>query len=203
MTPSNSENKLSVLVVDDDDPLRSLLNEFLQGKGMDVRCCRDGEEAVSILKESRQPFDVVISDLLMPNVGGMEVLVAAREHHQETQVVIVTGFASLESAINSIHHGAFDYLTKPFKLVELDLILNKIAERKRLIAENHRLTQRIEALYTRLDLLKDNRSKLDRFIAETSERLDEHSQKLDECLQLIQKVCDQSLLFQTSSRTPS
>jgi DNA-binding NtrC family response regulator len=173
---------LKVLLVDDDEALRALLKEYLREKGLKVISGKDGGEALDILDQYKEGFDIVLTDLVLPVKSGLEILRAARNRNQETQVVIMTGYASLESAIESMREGAFDYITKPFKLVELEIVISKIAERKRLMEENHRLAERVQSLYSRLDLLKDNRSKLDRFIAETSDKLEENSKKIDECL---------------------
>lgn len=188
MDNSQTDTLLRVLIVDDDDAFRAALIEFLQLRGRQVKSCKDGQEALRVLQEEREPYDVVITDLIMPEVGGLEVIRAAKQRHAETQVVVITGFASLETAIDSMRQGAFDYVAKPFKLVEVDLIVEKISERKRLLRENQKLTERVQSLYSRLDLLKDNRSKLDRFIAETTQQLEQHAHQIDECLDLIKKV---------------
>lgn len=191
MENSANDMVLRVLLVDDDDAFRAALIEFLQVRGRQVRSCKDGQEAIRVLQEEKEPFDVVITDLIMPAVGGLEVIRAAKNRHPETQVVVITGFASLETAIDSMRQGAYDYIAKPFKLVEVDLIVEKINERKKLMEQNQKLTERVQSLYTRLDLLKDNRSKLDRFIAETTQQLEQHTHQIDECLDLIKKVSTQ------------
>jgi len=188
MENSATDTLLRVLIVDDDDALRAALIEFLQLRGRQVRSCKDGQEAIRVLQEENEPYDVVITDLIMPSVGGLEVIRAAKERYAETQVVVITGFATLETAIDSMRQGAYDYIAKPFKLVEVDLIVEKISERKKLMEQNQKLTERVQSLYTRLDLLKDNRSKLDRFIAETTQQLEQHAHQIDECLDLIKKV---------------
>jgi DNA-binding NtrC family response regulator len=184
----DSENVLRVLIVDDDDAFRGALIEFLELRGRQVRSCKDGQEAIRVLQEENEPYDAVITDLVMPSVGGLEVIRAAKKRHAETQVVVITGFASLETAIDSMRHGAFDYIAKPFKLVEVELIMEKISDRKKLMEQNQKLNERVQSLHTRLDLLKDNRSKLDRFIAETGQQLEQHAHKIDECLELIKRV---------------
>jgi DNA-binding NtrC family response regulator len=196
---NSSTALLRVLIVDDDDAFRAALIEFLQMRSRHVRSCKDGQEAIRVLREEKEPFDVVITDLIMPLVGGIEVIRAAKERYAETQVVVITGFATLETAIDAMRQGAYDYIAKPFKLVEVDLIVEKISERKKLMEENQKLTERVQSLYTRLDLLKDNRSKLDRFINETTQQLEQHAHQIDECLDLIKKVS----LQLDSSNSPS
>ena len=179
---------MKVLLVDDDEALRALLKEYLREKGLNVISAKDGGEALEILEQEKDGFDIVLTDLVLPAKGGLEVLRAARKRNPNTQIVIMTGYASLESAIESMREGAFDYITKPFKLVELEIVISKIIERRRLMGENLRLVERVQSLYSRLDLLKDNRSKLDRFITETSDKLEENSKKIDECLNHLMRL---------------
>ena len=191
-----------ILLVEDDYLLRAGLQDFLLAQGIHATCARDGEEALQIIHRSREPFDVVLTDLVMPHKDGMEVLRAAKQHSPETQVVIMTGFASLETAIDSMHQGAFDYITKPFQFVEIAIVLDKVAERKRLIDENLQLSESIQSLHSRLELLKDSRAKLDRFIAETSEKLDRQSQKIDECVEAVRELSRRLETSHLASGTP-
>ena len=186
-------DNLKVLLVDDDEALRAVLKEYLREKGMKVCSCRDGAEALMLLEQDKEGFDIVLTDLVLPLKGGLEILRAARMRNEETQVIIMTGYASLESAIESMREGAFDYITKPFKLVEIEIVLSKISERRRLLEENHRLAERVQSLYSRLDMLKDNRSKLDRFIADTNDKLEDNSKKINDCLNLLARF---SLFFE-------
>jgi two-component system, NtrC family, response regulator AtoC len=195
-----NHNTQRILVVEDDDVLRAGLQDFLVGQGLHATCSRDGEEALQIISREKEPFDVVLTDLVMPLKDGLEVLRVVKEHSPKTQVVIITGFASLETAIDSMHQGAFDYITKPFQFVEIEIVLGKIAERKKLIDENLRLSESIQSLYSRLELLKDTRAKFDRFITETSEKLDQQSQKIDNCMEMIRKLSHQLELAHPAAR---
>jgi DNA-binding NtrC family response regulator len=184
----SSEKRMQILVVDDDDTLRAALQDFLTQKGMTVNTSRDGAEAIQVIKNRAEPFDVVVTDLIMPNAGGLDVLREARNRFFQTQVVIITGYASLETAIDSMHQGAFDYVTKPFKLVEIGLILEKLQERKRLVEENQELSEKIQSLYARLDILKENRQKMEKFMVDTTDKLDDHTKKINECVSLIRAL---------------
>jgi DNA-binding NtrC family response regulator len=194
------EKRMQILVVDDDDTLRAALRDFLTQKGMIVNTSRDGAEAIQVIKNRAEPFDVVITDLIMPNAGGLDVLREARDRFFQTQVVIITGYASLETAIDSMHQGAFDYVTKPFKLVEIGLILEKLQERKRLVEENQELSEKIQSLYARLDILKENRQKMEKFMVETAYKLDDQTKKIDECVSLIRALTMRIEPFLPSSK---
>src|ERR671935_301189 len=130
-----------VLVVDDERSMRELLSIMLKQSGYHVVAADGGEEAVAAL--AREPFDLVITDLRMRKVDGIAVLRAAKEHSPHTVVLVVTAFASTETAVEAMKLGAYDYITKPFKLDELRLTIANALERKRLQEENRELKRQL------------------------------------------------------------
>ena len=135
---------LEALVVDDEAEIRELLVEFLRSKGLPVASACDGRAAVTALQREPSRYNFVITDLALPGVDGLGVLRAAREANPSCQVVIVTGYASLDSAIQAVRLGAYDYLTKPFSLGQIDVILARLRYRLNLEAENRQLLHRLE-----------------------------------------------------------
>ncbi|NOZ61241.1 MAG: SpoIIE family protein phosphatase [Calditrichaeota bacterium] len=109
----------SILLVDDDKNILFLLSEALKRDYDDLTMALGGEKALEIIKEN--DFDLVISDLQMPRVDGMEILRATKEKNRETEVLIVTGYGSVRTAVNAMKSGAFDYLSKPIDVEELRL----------------------------------------------------------------------------------
>jgi len=131
-----------VLVVDDEQSMRDLLGIMLRQVGYDVTQADGGEAAIQTLK-SGDGFDLVITDLRMRKVDGLAVLRAAKEHSPHTVVLVVTAFASTETAVEAMKLGAYDYVTKPFKLDELKLTIANALERKRLQDENRELKRQL------------------------------------------------------------
>ncbi|WP_337287488.1 sigma-54 dependent transcriptional regulator [Candidatus Methylomirabilis sp.] len=129
------------LVVDDERPIRLLMEKELPRAGYTVTCVGSGEEALGQLRA--REFDVVLLDLKMPGIGGMETLRRIRGSGTTAEIVILTGHPDVESAINAMKLGAYDYLTKPFKLSELEEVLRRAAERKRLRQENTALRRMV------------------------------------------------------------
>ncbi|HWI63561.1 MAG TPA: response regulator, partial [Symbiobacteriaceae bacterium] len=127
----------SLLLADDEDGFRDLLKQRLQRKGYTVRAVADGTAALAALAE--EEFDAALFDLKMPGADGITVLKRARELQPSLPVLILTGHGSIETAIEAIRAGAYDYLTKPCNLTELELILQKALERKTLEVENQGL----------------------------------------------------------------
>lgn len=131
-----------VLVVDDERPIRLLMEKELPRAGYVVTCAGSGEEALEQLQT--REFDVILLDLKMPGVGGIEVLRRIRESGTSAEVVILTGHPDVDSAINAMKLGAYDYLTKLFKLSALEEVLRRAAERKRLCEENTALRRMVD-----------------------------------------------------------
>ncbi len=128
-----------VLVVDDEPEARELLLEYFRSLGFRVSGAQDGRGAIATLQRSAGGFGLVVTDLNLPGADGFAVLQAARQANASCYVVIVTGYASLDSAIQAVRVGAYDYLAKPFSLGQLDVILGRIQDRARLEGENRRL----------------------------------------------------------------
>ncbi|MFN8644389.1 MAG: response regulator [Candidatus Binatia bacterium] len=127
------------LVVDDDEAVREVIASYFTKLGMSVTGAADGRGAIAALERSNGRYKVVVTDLSLPGADGLAVLKAARQANPSCYVVIVTGYASLDSAISAVRLGAYDYLTKPFSLGQLDVILRRIADREALERENREL----------------------------------------------------------------
>ncbi len=123
-----------ILVVDDEPSLRDVLNIMLKKAGYATATAADGEEAVS--QVNKEIYDLVITDLKMPGMGGMDVLKAVKSASPDTVVLVVTAFGSAESAVEAMKLGAYDYLTKPFQIDEVQLIIRNALEKRRLSTEN-------------------------------------------------------------------
>lgn len=139
-----------ILVVDDDDGIRDLIVSFFHTLGVRVTSAQDGRAAVLELERSAGRYGMVITDVNLPGADGFEVLDAARRVNASCYVVIVTGYASLDSAIQAVRGGAYDYLPKPFSLGQLEVILQRITDRASLEEENRRLASAGQRLTARL-----------------------------------------------------
>lgn len=137
--------RIEALVVDDDEAVREVIASYFTKLGMTVTGATDGRSAISALERSNGRFKVVVTDLSLPGADGLAVLKAARQANASSYVVIVTGYASLDSAIAAVRLGAYDYLTKPFSLGQLDVILRRILDRESLERENRQLVQADQA----------------------------------------------------------
>jgi DNA-binding NtrC family response regulator len=114
-----------VLVVDDDSAIRELLVAYLGERGLTVASTADGRAAVEALRRSDGRYSLVFTDIAMPGADGFAVLTAARAANPSAYVVMITGYASLDTAVSAVRLGARDYLAKPFSLGQVDVILQQ------------------------------------------------------------------------------
>src|SRR6188472_3777095 len=139
------KNNAAVLVIDDEEVLRDILGTLLEREGYSVRLASTGQEGLDLAKSL--PFDAVIVDVMMPGIDGLQVLEELKKHDEELPVLMITAYASMESAIAAMKKGAFDYITKPFKNDEVLVVLQNAIERRQLVAENVSLRQNLQARY--------------------------------------------------------
>ncbi|HSF17724.1 MAG TPA: sigma-54 dependent transcriptional regulator [Vicinamibacteria bacterium] len=129
----------TILVVDDEDVMREILGSLLTHEGYRVKLASTGEEGLSIA--NREPIDLAIVDVMLPDRSGIEVLDELKKADPELVVVMITAYASVETAIEAMKRGAFDYVTKPFKNEEVRVVVSKGVRQRRLVDENRSLRQ--------------------------------------------------------------
>jgi two-component system response regulator PilR (NtrC family) len=135
----------TILVVDDEEIMREILETLLARSGYDVKVAASGEEGLALARTL--PFDAALVDIMMPGLDGIATLDELRRIDEDLAVVIITAYASVESAISAMKSGAFDYVTKPFKNEEVLVVVRNALERRRLVHENRSLRQNIQERY--------------------------------------------------------
>ena len=140
-----STRKGTILVVDDEEIMREILETLLTREGYDVKLASSGEEGLELARAL--PFDAAVVDIMMPGINGIETLDELRRFDEDLAVIIITAYASVESAISAMKSGAFDYITKPFKNEEVLVVIRNAMERRRLVHENRNLRQNIQERY--------------------------------------------------------
>src|ERR1700758_4494866 len=148
---TTSHKSLRILFADDERSLQEFMRSELPRLGHEVTVCPDGKAAVKSLEKST--FDAAILDLRMPGLTGIEVLEQLKHVSPDTEVVIMTGHASVETAIDAVRLGAFDYITKPCKLAQIETILRKVVEKRELKHKNLALQTRVQAAEGPSDLV--------------------------------------------------
>lgn len=134
----------SILVVDDEPGLREMLSILFRREDYEVTAAPGFVAAREALRNSPAPFSVVLTDLMMPDGSGLDVLSLAKERSSETEVVVMTAHSTVETAIEAMKRGAYDFVTKPFATSELRALVHKAFEKSALIAENTRLRAKVD-----------------------------------------------------------
>ena len=136
-----TEPRIKVLIAEDEDNLGTLLEQFLTGRGHTVTVVRDGRAALQAARA--EAYDVAILDIVMPEMDGLEVLRCVREEPTPPEVIIITGNGTIETAITAMKLGAYDYLSKPYRMAEIDVLVRRAWEKRALAKENALLHSRL------------------------------------------------------------
>ncbi len=134
-----------ILLIDDDAGNREAIRMLLANSGFQVFSAASGEEAMALLQKSR--FEVILTDLFLPGISGMDILKQVKEKDPASSVILITGKASAETAVEAMKSGAFDYLTKPLNFERLKVLIDKALEKTRLLNENLYLRQQLRGKY--------------------------------------------------------
>jgi DNA-binding NtrC family response regulator len=178
---------LEVLVVDDEEEIRELLVEYFRDRGFETSTAADGRAAITAIERDPARYRLILTDLQMPGADGLAVLRAAKAANPSCYVVIITGYASLDSAVQAVRGGAYDYLTKPFSMGQIDVVVQRVTDRVALEAENRQLTRQLGArvpqeremspemsasIAARLDTVENRLSRIEALLRDLSDRLD-------------------------------
>jgi DNA-binding NtrC family response regulator len=185
--PQQPHTGLNVLVVDDEPEIRELLVEYFREHGFETATAGDGRAAIAALERDPARYRLIVTDLQMPGADGLAVLRAAKTANPSCYVVIITGYASLDSAIQAVRLGAYDYLTKPFSMGQIDVIVQRVSDRLALEAENRQLARQLGgrlggdrdaagdgsmSVAARLDAIEQRLARLEVLLRDLGERLD-------------------------------
>lgn len=141
LTPPTGTGRIRVLVAEDEENLAQILCSFLRGRGHHVVCVGDGKAALQCIRD--EAFDVALVDIVMPEMDGLETLRHLRSEPDPPEVIIITGNGTVETAINAMKLGAYDYMAKPYRMAEIDVLVRRAWEKHQLARENRYLQARL------------------------------------------------------------
>ena len=156
------KQQVNILIVDDEKDVADILKDCISDEERSIDVCYDGLDGIDHIQ--RNSYALVIVDLVMPKVGGLDVLKYAKIANPDVLVIIITGYASLETAIMAVREGAYDYIRKPCKLEEIKIVVDNAIDKIKLFRENKELLKEIKDAYHELMLLK-NEKKADKKIS--------------------------------------
>jgi len=145
---------MRILIVDDERPALRNLQYLMTREGYEVTCTQSGGRALELLHE--RDFDVVLTDLRMEKVDGMDILRHCRTHHPDTEVIIITGYATLQSGIDAVKEGAYYYIPKPYKIDLVRKIVSEACQKVRLKRDNRRLRHQMALQSGESDIITNN-----------------------------------------------
>ena len=143
--------KISILVVDDEESVRDSLNNWFTEDGYRVECAENARKALAILEAEN--FDIILADLKMPGMDGLEMLRRIKSLKKESIVIVMTAFATVDTAVKALKDGAFDYVTKPFDPDDLTHLIRNATKQISLADENENLKQKVVSLENVEDLI--------------------------------------------------
>jgi putative nucleotidyltransferase with HDIG domain len=172
-----------LLIVDDEPNICSLLRELLSRQDYQIDTCLSGQDALAKMAESH--YDMLISDLKMPGINGIELIKTVKTQSPDTATVLVTGYATVETAVKALRHGADDYVTKPFNIEELRKVVSRGLESKQLREENNGL---LEMLQSANEELLRHKNELKHEVVRTSESLLATNRRLEQRVQQLNTI---------------
>jgi len=177
------EKKPQVLIIDDDSDMRSTLSDILQEQGYKVRGYGKGKQALDWLRKN--PFDVVIVDIKLPDADGMELVEHIRLINPESAVIMMTGYASVETAIEAMKEGAYAYIVKPFNIDELNAVIKKALREIRLSLQNKQLIDKLQRANRELERNKKS------LLKERALQLEAANKELESTVQKLRRSNEQ------------
>ena len=171
---NKSNENIRILIVDDNKDLREILEEYLKDGGDVTEGADNGKEA--LLRHNQNPYDLVITDLNMPEMSGIELMKTIRKDTDMTEFIIITGYASIDSAVEAIKIGAYDYIVKPFRMEELKVVVKNAKDKIKLKNINAQLFDKLKSFYNEIERYKQQSGEAETFSAE-EESLN-HTEKL-------------------------
>jgi DNA-binding NtrC family response regulator len=185
--PHTPHTPLNVLVVDDEPEIRELLVEYFRDHGFETATAGDGRAAIAAIERDPARYRLIVTDLQMPGADGLAVLRAAKAANPSCYVFIITGYASLDSAIQAVRLGAYDYLTKPFSMGQIDVAVQRVTDRLALESENRHLARQLTgrlggdrdaggdssvSVASRLEAVEQRLARLESLLREVADRID-------------------------------
>lgn len=149
---AKTSDDFRILIVDDNKDLRDILQEYLDDQGDLVDGASDGNDALA--RYRAVPYDLIITDLNMPGTNGIDLIKQIKEQNDMTEFIIITGYASLDSAVEAVKIGAFDYIVKPFRMEELKVVVKNARDKVILKKVNRDLFRKLKMFYDEIERYK-------------------------------------------------
>ena len=185
--------------MDDDRDLNDALSSFIKSKGLTVTTCNTSDEAKRCLEREGAQIQILLSDLRLPDGDGLQLIELGKMKNPTILAALMTGYASLETALKAIQLGAYDYITKPFSLNEIEILIRNMCDKIRLEEGARKAEREIEEandklrdIYSKIDTLHDEKLELMRLNREMKKEFLGLSNKVDQVIQMLQVIFPQA-----------
>ena len=180
-----SVDPIHILLVDDERDLRCALGEFLEMAGFRVTTCGSCREALAAINLDARPFQIILSDLKLPDGEGLDIVKAAKTRWPGVLAAVMTGYASLETAMQAIRVGAYDYIAKPFSLDQIEILVRNMGDKVRLMEKNQKAEEQLREIYLKMELLQGERIEFMRLSRDIKREFQRVSLRLDKMEELL------------------
>jgi len=183
-----------ILIVDDNAEIREIVQEYLADTDCQIEGAGNGREALE--KYEKNPFDIIITDLKMPGISGIELIKLIKQKTDTIEFIIITGYASVDTAIEAVRIGAFDYIVKPFRMEELKVTIKNAKEKIILKRANEELLDKLKRFHTEIEKYKQHDTDKNTTAEPVGEEQGKHTEDLVDKIKYLERLTKNRLMIE-------
>lgn len=183
-----------ILIVDDNAEIREIVQEYLADSDCQIEGAGNGKEALE--KYDKNPYDIIITDLKMPGISGIELIKLIKQKTDTIEFIIITGYASVDTAIEAVRIGAFDYIVKPFRMEELKVAIKNAKEKIILKRANEELLDKLKRFHSEIEKYKQYDTDKNASVEPFGEEQGDHTEELIDKIKYLEKLTKNRLMIE-------
>ncbi|HNQ64087.1 MAG TPA: response regulator [Syntrophorhabdaceae bacterium] len=183
-----------ILIVDDNAEIREIVQEYLADSDCQIEGASNGKEALE--KYNENPYDIIITDLKMPGISGIELIKLLKQKTDTIEFVIITGYASVDTAIEAVRIGAFDYIVKPFRMEELKVTIKNAKEKIILKRANEELLDKLKRFHSEIEKYKKYDAEKNTSTESVDEEQKNHTERLVDSIKYLGRLSKNRLMIE-------
>ena len=183
-----------ILIVDDNAEIREIVQEYLADSDCQIEGASNGKEALE--KYNENPYDIIITDLKMPGISGIELIKLLKQKTDAIEFIIITGYASVDTAIEAVRIGAFDYIVKPFRMEELKVTIKNAKEKIILKRANEELLDKLKRFHSEIEKYKKYDAEKNTSTESVDEEQKNHTERLVDSIKYLGRLSKNRLMIE-------
>lgn len=183
-----------ILIVDDNAEIREIVQEYLADSDCQIEGASNGKEALE--KYNKNPYDIIITDLKMPGISGIELIKLLKQKTDAIEFIIITGYASVDTAIEAVRIGAFDYIVKPFRMEELKVTIKNAKEKIILKRANEELLDKLKRFHSEIEKYKKYDAEKNTSTESVDEEQKNHTERLVDSIKYLGRLSKNRLMIE-------